>query len=84
MQNYLKINVIPQIQRIPGVAQAQVFGTRDYSMRIWLKPDRLAANNLSPQEVMAAIKDHNLEAAPGRLGQEVKKPMNISLSIKVN
>lgn len=69
LQNYLKINVIPQIQRIPGVAQAQVFGTRDYSMRIWLKPDRLAANNLSPQEVMAAIKDHNLEAAPGRLGQ---------------
>ena len=69
LQNYLKINVIPQIQRIPGVAQAQVFGTRDYSMRIWLKPDRLAANNLSPQEVMAAIKDHNMEAAPGRLGQ---------------
>ncbi|HCR77764.1 MAG TPA: hypothetical protein DIW37_15450, partial [Chryseobacterium sp.] len=40
LQNYLKINIIPQIQRIPGVAQAQVFGTRDYSMRLWLKPDR--------------------------------------------
>ncbi|HFK5552950.1 TPA: efflux RND transporter permease subunit [Elizabethkingia anophelis] len=82
LQNYLKINVIPQIQRIPGVAQAQVFGTRDYSMRIWLKPDRLAANNLSPQEVMAAIKDHNLEAAPGRLGQGSKETYEYILKYK--
>ncbi|ASK30546.1 hydrophobe/amphiphile efflux-1 family RND transporter [Chryseobacterium sp. T16E-39] len=82
LQNYLKINVIPQIQRIPGVAQAQVFGTQDYSMRIWLKPDRLAANNLSPQEVMAAIKDHNLEAAPGRLGQGSKETYEYILKYK--
>ncbi|WP_322544957.1 efflux RND transporter permease subunit [Elizabethkingia miricola] len=82
LQNYLKINVIPQIQRIPGVAQAQVFGTRDYSMRIWLKPDRLATNNLSPQEVMAAIKDHNLEAAPGRLGQGSKETYEYILKYK--
>jgi hydrophobe/amphiphile efflux-1 (HAE1) family protein len=82
LQNYLKINIIPQIQRIPGVAQAQVFGTRDYSMRIWLKPDRLAANNLSPQEVMAAIKDHNLEAAPGRLGQGSKETYEYILKYK--
>ena len=47
LQNYIKINLIPQIQRIPGVGDAQVFGARDYSMRIWLKPDRLAANNLN-------------------------------------
>ncbi|MBB6372004.1 efflux RND transporter permease subunit [Chryseobacterium shigense] len=82
LQNYLKINIIPQIQRIPGVAQAQVFGTMDYSMRIWLKPDRLAANNLSPQEVMAAIKDHNLEAAPGRLGQGSKETYEYILKYK--
>ncbi|EJL73898.1 efflux RND transporter permease subunit [Chryseobacterium populi] len=82
LQNYLKINVIPQIQRIPGVAQAQVFGTRDYSMRIWLKPDRLAANNLSPQEVLNAIKDHNLEAAPGRLGQGSKETYEYILKYK--
>ncbi|HVW60869.1 MAG TPA: efflux RND transporter permease subunit [Puia sp.] len=69
LENYLRINVIPQLQRIPGVAQAQVFSSKDYSMRIWLKPDRLAANNLSPQDVLNAIKDQNLEAAPGRLGQ---------------
>ncbi|UTF91743.1 efflux RND transporter permease subunit [Elizabethkingia anophelis] len=82
LQNYLKINVIPQIQRIPGVAQAQLFGARDYSMRIWLKPDRLAANNLSPQEVMTAIKDHNLEAAPGRLGQGSKETYEYILKYK--
>lgn len=67
--NYIKINLIPQIQRVPGVGQAVVFGTSDYSMRVWLKPDRLIANNLSPQEVLNAIKDQSLEAAPGRVGQ---------------
>ncbi len=69
LENYLRINVIPQLQRIPGVAQAQLFSSKDYSMRIWLRPDRLIANNLSPQDVLNAIRDQNLEAAPGRLGQ---------------
>src|ERR1700754_4081308 len=69
LQNYSKINLIPKLQRIPGVADAQPFGTKDYSMRIWLKPDRLVAYNLSPIEVTNAIKDQSLEAAPGRFGQ---------------
>jgi len=69
LQNYAKINVIPEIQRVPGVGAAQVFGGKDYSMRIWLLPDRLNANNISPQEVLAAIHDQNLEAAPGRFGE---------------
>jgi hydrophobic/amphiphilic exporter-1 (mainly G- bacteria), HAE1 family len=69
LQNYAKINVIPEIQRVPGVGAAQVFGGKDYSMRIWLLPDRLNANNISPQEVLSAIHDQNLEAAPGRFGE---------------
>jgi hydrophobic/amphiphilic exporter-1 (mainly G- bacteria), HAE1 family len=69
LQNYAKINVIPEIQRVPGVGQAQVFGAKDYSMRIWLQPDRLTANNISVQEVLAAIQDQNVEAAPGRFGE---------------
>src|SRR6185295_18057314 len=69
LQNYTKINVIPELQRIPGVGQAMVFGAKDYSMRIWLKPDRLTANNLSTQNVMNAIQEQNVEAAPGRFGQ---------------
>jgi hydrophobic/amphiphilic exporter-1 (mainly G- bacteria), HAE1 family len=69
LQNYVKINIVPELQRIPGVGQAMVFGSKDYSMRIWLKPDRLTANNLSAQNVMSAIQEQNVEAAPGRFGQ---------------
>lgn len=69
LQNYAKINIIPELQRVPGVGQAMVFGAKDYSMRIWLNPDRLTANNLSPTDVLNAIRDQNLEAAPGRFGQ---------------
>ena len=61
-----KINIIPELQRVPGVGQALVFGAKDYSMRIWLKPDRLTANGLSTQDVVDAIHEQNLEAAPGR------------------
>ncbi len=69
LQNYAKINIIPELQRVRGVGQAMVFGAKDYSMRIWLKPDRLAVNNLSAQDVLNAIREQNLEAAPGRFGQ---------------
>lgn len=82
LQNYIKINLIPQIQRIPGVGQAQVFGTKDYSMRIWLKPDRLIANNLTPQDVTNAIKDQSLEAAPGRLGESSAESFEYILKYK--
>jgi HAE1 family hydrophobic/amphiphilic exporter-1 len=80
--NYIKINLVPQLQRIPGVGQAQPFGTRDYSMRIWLKPDRLAAYKLSPQEVTAAIREQSLEAAPGRLGESSKEVFEYVLKYK--
>jgi hydrophobic/amphiphilic exporter-1 (mainly G- bacteria), HAE1 family len=82
LENYIKINLIPQIQRVPGVGQALVFGTKDYSMRIWLKPDRLIANNLSPQDVLNAIRDQNLEAAPGRLGQNSPETFEYVLKYK--
>jgi HAE1 family hydrophobic/amphiphilic exporter-1 len=82
LQNYIKINLVPQLQRIPGVGQAQPFGTRDYSMRIWLKPDRLTSYNLSPQDVTNAIKDQSLEAAPGRLGQSSKEVFEYVLKYK--
>jgi hydrophobe/amphiphile efflux-1 (HAE1) family protein len=82
LENYIKINLIPQVQRVPGVGQAIVFGTKDYSMRIWLKPDRLIANNLSPQDVLNAVKDQNLEAAPGRLGQSSPEVFEYVLKYK--
>ncbi len=82
IQNYLKINVIPQMQRIPGVAEVQPFGGREYAMRIWLKPDRLMAYNLSPQDVMQAIADQNVEASPGRLGQSSPEMFEYVLKYK--
>ncbi len=82
LQNYIKINLIPKLQRIPGVGDAQPFGTKDYSMRIWLKPERLVAYNLSPLEVTAAIQDQSLEAAPGRLGQSSKEVFEYVLKYK--
>lgn len=82
LENYIKINLIPAVQRVPGVGQAQVFGAKDYSMRIWLKPDRLAANDLSPQDVLNAIRDQNLEAAPGRLGQNSPETFEYVLKYK--
>jgi HAE1 family hydrophobic/amphiphilic exporter-1 len=82
LQNYAKINIIPEIQRVPGVGQAFVFGAKDYSMRIWLKPDRLVANNLSPTDVLNAIRDQNLEAAPGRFGQSTTESFEYVLKYK--
>jgi hydrophobic/amphiphilic exporter-1 (mainly G- bacteria), HAE1 family len=82
LENYIKISLIPQVQRVPGVAQALVFGTKDYAMRIWLKPDRLIANDLSPQDVLGAIRDQNLEAAPGRLGQSSTETFEYVLKYK--
>jgi HAE1 family hydrophobic/amphiphilic exporter-1 len=82
LQNYIKINLIPQLQRIPGVGQAQPFGTHDYSMRIWLKPDRLTAYNLTPGDVTSAIKDQSLEAAPGRFGESSKEVFEYVLKYK--
>ncbi|WP_318345201.1 efflux RND transporter permease subunit [Flagellimonas baculiformis] len=69
VQNYLRINVIPAIQRINGVGNVQVFGTGDYAMRIWLKPEKLAAYGLVPADVTAALREQSLEASAGSLGQ---------------
>lgn len=82
LQNYAKINIIPELQRVPGVGQVQVFGGKDYSMRIWLNPDRLTANNMSPQEVLGAIRDQNLEAAPGRFGESSKESFEYVIKYK--
>lgn len=68
IENYMKINVIPQIQRVNGVGDAMVMDA-DYSMRIWLKPDAMAQHNLMPSDVSAALADQNIEAAPGQFGE---------------
>lgn len=70
LQNYANINVIPQIKRVPGVGQAQLFGVKDYSMRVWLNPRKMASAGLVPADITDAIADQSLESAPGKLGEE--------------
>ncbi|HEY9560295.1 MAG TPA: efflux RND transporter permease subunit, partial [Anseongella sp.] len=69
IQNYLNINVLPALKRISGVGDVSVFGSKNYAMRIWLQPEKLAAYNLIPSDVTMAINEQSLEAAAGSLGQ---------------
>lgn len=69
LDNYMKINIIPQLQRVSGVGDVMSFGA-DYSMRIWLKPDVMAQYNLMPTDVSAALAEQNIEAAPGAFGEQ--------------
>ncbi|MHC6646072.1 efflux RND transporter permease subunit [Alteromonas sp. HB246098] len=69
LYNYSNINVIPEIQRVNGIASAKILGSRQYAMRIWLKPDRMRAYNISVDEVMESIDEQSLIGRPGRLGR---------------
>ena len=82
IENFAKINVIPVIKRISGIGNVTVFGNKDYAMRIWLNPEQMAAYGLSPQEVMAAIQDQNIEAAPGKFGEGSKESFEYVLKYK--
>ncbi len=68
LQNYLNINVIPEIKRIKGVGDANAFGGKTYAMRIWLLPDKMAAYGLMPADVTNAINEQSREAAAGQVG----------------
>ncbi len=82
VENYVRINIYPQIQRIKGVGQVSIFGSKDYSMRVWLKPDRMAAYNLMPTDVIAAIKEQNIEAAPGKFGENSGQELTYTIKYK--
>jgi HAE1 family hydrophobic/amphiphilic exporter-1 len=83
LNNYAQINLVPEMKRIPGVGQAVIFGgSKDYSMRVWLNPSKMASYNLTPREVMGAIQDKNLEAAPGRFGESSKESFEYVIKYK--
>lgn len=83
IHNYAQINVIPELKRIPGVAQAMVFGgNKDYSMRLWLDPQKMASHNIAPNEIVAAIQDKNLEAAPGKFGESSNESFEYVIKYK--
>src|SRR5215467_9651516 len=68
LNNYATINIIDPLARIRGVGQASLFGALDYSLRLWLDPDRLTAFNMTPSDVVAAVQSQNVQAALGRIG----------------
>jgi HAE1 family hydrophobic/amphiphilic exporter-1 len=81
--NYAQINIIPEIKRIPGVGAASIFGgVKDYSMRVWLNPTQMATYKVTPNEVMSAIQDKSLEAAPGRFGEKSKEVFEYVIKYK--
>ncbi len=69
LYNYSNINIIPEIQRVNGIASAKILGSRQYAMRVWLKPDRMRAYNISTEEIMEAMDEQSLIGRPGRLGR---------------
>lgn len=68
LSNFVTLNILDEIKRVPGVGDASIFGARDYSMRIWIDPEKLANLGLSPQDVISAVQSQNLQAAAGRIG----------------
>lgn len=70
ISNYALINIIDELRRTPGVGDASLFGASDYSMRIWLRPDKVAQYNLTPGDVAAAIREQNAQFAAGRFAEE--------------
>ena len=81
IENYAKINLIPEVQRVSGVGDAMVMGS-NYSMRIWLKPDVMAQYGLVPANVTAALAEQNVEAAPGQFGEQGNQTFQYTIRYK--
>lgn len=73
LYNYAYTRIVPELQRINGIAQARILGSRKYAMRVWLKPDRMRAYKISAEEVLEAMEEQSIIARPGRLGRSSGK-----------
>lgn len=69
LYNYANVHILPELQRVSGMGRAQILGSRQYAMRVWLEPDRMRAYNISTEEVMHALEEQSVIGRPGRLGQ---------------
>jgi hydrophobe/amphiphile efflux-1 (HAE1) family protein len=82
LRNYATLQVKDVLARLPGAGDVQVFGSGDYAMRIWLNPDQLASRNLTASDVVAAIREQNVQVAAGAIGQQpVRRPVQFELQI---
>lgn len=75
--NFTDINILHELKRIDGVGRVEIMGQQEYAMRVWLKPDRMLAYNISTDEVVQALRDQNIEAAPGKTGEGSGKKSNV-------
>ncbi len=74
LSNFVTLNIIDVLSRVPGVSKVSIFGALDYSIRIWLNPDRMVNLGITTEDVAAAIRDQNLQAAAGQVGQAPSSP----------
>jgi multidrug efflux pump len=82
ISNYVTLNVLDQIKRVPGTTLVQIFGAKDYAMRIWLRPDRLATLKLAPGDVIRALNEQNAQFAAGKVGETpTKGPQELVYSV---
>ena len=84
IRNYALLQVKDVLARIPGAGDVELFGSGDYAMRLWLNPDKIAARNLTASDVVAAIREQNVQVAGGVIGQQpVGKPVNFEMQVNV-
>jgi hydrophobe/amphiphile efflux-1 (HAE1) family protein len=74
LSNYASLNIVDELKRLPGVADVTVFGARDYSMRVWINPDKMARLGVTPGDVAAALRAQNAQYAAGRIGADPAPP----------
>ena len=82
LSNYANINLLPELKRIPGVGNVSMFGGKEYSVRVWLKPNKLSSYGLVPSDVETAIQQYSFEASPGTLGEESDATLQYTLRYK--
>lgn len=83
LYNFADINLLAQLKRIKGVGYADIAGAKEYAMRIWLKPDKMLAYNVSTEDVIHVLEEQNIEAAPGKIGESSdKKAQSLQYTIK--
>ena len=83
LYNYADINVLAELKRVKGVGYADILGAKEYAMRIWLKPDKMLAYNVSTEDINTALDEQNIEAAPGKIGENSDRETNYAIQYVV-
>lgn len=79
IHNFADLNILSELKRIKGVGYANILGAKEYAMRIWLKPDKMLAYDVASDDVLSALEEQNLEASPGKIGENSEKTTNSTL-----